>query len=207
MSRGGRKPFWEAAYQDPQASSVFGPVSDEIKQLLPKLPPQAEVLDLGCGDGRNALFLIEQEMIVTAVDNSQNAIAKLTSKAGAYADRLRIHVVDVRDYVPEHSFDAIIAHGILHLLPRPDWSRLIQRMKEMTKPLGFNVVAVFSDSLPPPDDLSPFAIGLFREGELLDQYSDWNVELFDSLIKEDQHPGGVRHRHPVNKIVAQKRKC
>jgi tellurite methyltransferase len=201
-----KEPPWEAAYRDSSSPSAFGMASEEIRQLTSKLAPGAEILDLGCGDGRNVLFLLEQGMIVTAIDISPSAIAKLRSKAAAYVDRLRTDVADARHYVPEHQFDLVIAHGILHLLPQSDWSRLILRMKAMTKPSGFNIVAVFTNSLPPPEDLSPFALGLFREGELLDQYSDWKVELFDSYIKEDQHPGSVRHRHPVNKIVAQKRK-
>ena len=199
-----KQPFWEDAYRDPAAPSVFGAVSVEIRSLLPKLPPESTILDLGCGDGRNALFLLEHGMIVAAIDISQNAISKLQFKARAYGNRIRTAVTDARNYVPEHPFDLIIAHGILHLLPRPDWSRLIVRLKEKTKPAGFNVVAVFTDSLPPPVDLDPFMPGLFHEGELMAHYRDWNVELFQSYILEDEHSGGVCHRHPINKVVAQK---
>jgi tellurite methyltransferase len=197
-------PFYETEYRDTQGPSVFGEVSEEIRQLLPKLPPQSVVLDLGCGDGRNTLFLLEQGMAVTAIDVSQNAIAKLESRASGCGNRLKTDVMDVRDFVSKHLFDLIIAHGVLHLLPRQDWTQLIVRMKEMTKPAGFNVAAVFTDLLPPPEDLKPFMPGLFRERELLDYYEDWHVELFSSYVKEDEHAGGLRHRHPINKIVARK---
>ena len=46
--------------------------------------------------------------------------------------------------------------------------------------------------------------GLFREGELEDCYRDWRIEVFRSYVLDDEHPGGIRHRHPVNKIVAQR---
>jgi tellurite methyltransferase len=188
-----------------QSTRAFGSVSDEILQFAPKLPQGAEVLDLGCGDGRNALFLLEQRARITAKDISPDAIAKLKSRAAGHADQLTTDVMEARDYSPGHQFDWIIAHGILHLLPRPDWSRLILRMQEMTKLSGLNIVAVFTDSLPPPEDLSPFMPGLFRKGELLDQYKDWDMALLKSYILEDQHPGGTCHIHRVNKIVAQKR--
>jgi len=204
MGRKAKEPFWEAAYRDPSTTSVFGSVSEEIRQVTARLPTGGEVLDLGCGEGRNTLFLLEQGMSVTAVDISANAITKLKSQAVKHGDQLRTEIQDVRAYRFAKQFDLIIAHGLLHLLPRSDWSRIIRFMKQHTKPLGFNIVAVFTDLLPPPEDLRPFTLGLFREGELKSQYLSWNIVLCSSYILDDEHPGNVRHRHPVNKIVAQK---
>jgi tellurite methyltransferase len=50
-------PFWESAFKDLGAPSPFGPPSGEFLELLNVLPKNARVLDLACGDGRNALFL------------------------------------------------------------------------------------------------------------------------------------------------------
>ena len=197
------EPFWEAGYRDAIGPSVFGPPSKEIMELVPKLPADAKALDLGCGDGRNALYLLERGIRVTAVDVSANAVARLTAQAEAYGHRLIAEVADVRLYRIAERFELVTAHGVLHLMPRPDWHRLICNMQEHTAPLGYNVVAVFTDALPPPDDLRPFMAGLFREGELREQYQGWNVRDYRSYVLEDEHPGGVRHRHAVNKIVAQ----
>jgi tellurite methyltransferase len=197
-------PFWEAGYQDVTGPSVFGPPSEEILGLISKLPVDARALDLGCGDGRNTLHLLEQGLRVTAVDVSAHAVAKLTAQAKQHGERLAATVQDVRLYRFAERFDLVIAHGVLHLLPRPDWESLIGRMQEHTSALGYNVVAVFTDALPPPDDLRPFMRGLFREGELLEQYHGWRVTDHRSYVLDDEHPGGVRHRHPVNKLVAQK---
>ena len=59
------KPFWETAYQIP-TGSAFGKPSADIITLSPK----ASVLDLGCGEARNSLFLAERDFDVTAVDIS-----------------------------------------------------------------------------------------------------------------------------------------
>jgi tellurite methyltransferase len=198
------EPFWEAGYADVAGAAVFGSPSDEVVSLIGRLPTAARVLDVGCGDGRNALFLLRNGLQVTAVDISARAVAKLAAGARACEGLLHTEVADAREYSLEGPYDLIIAHGVLHLMPRADWSRLITRMQHATSPHGYNVVAVFTDTLPAPPDLEPFMLGLFREGELLEQYAGWRIALHRSYVLEDEHPGGIRHRHPVNKIVAQR---
>ena len=95
-------------------------------------------------------------MSVTAVDISANAIKKLKSQAVKHCGQLRTEVQDVRTYRFAKQYDLIIAHGLLHLLPHSEWSRIIHLMQKHTKPLGFNIVAVFTDLLPPPEDLRSF---------------------------------------------------
>ena len=198
------EPFWDAGYADLDGPSVFGPPSEEVRLLADKLPAAARVLDLGCGDGRNALHLLQQGLDVTAVDISPKAVAKLVAGARSCIGTLRAEVADVRKRPLCGPYDLIIAHGLLHLLYRGDWAKLIKEMQRATSPHGYNVVAVFTDALPPPADLEPFTVGLFHEGELLERYAGWHIGFHSSYVLEDQHPGGIRHRHPVNKLVAQK---
>jgi len=198
------EPFWEAGYSDLAGPPVFGLPSDEVQSLVGRLPTAARALDLGCGDGRNTLFLLRKGLQVTAVDISARAVAKLAASAQGCEGLLHARVADAREYSLEGQYDLIIAHGLLHLMPRADWSRLITRMQHATTPHGYNVVAVFTNTLPTPPDLEPFMLGLFREGELAEQYAGWRITLRRSYVLEDEHPGGIRHRHPVNKIVAQR---
>jgi len=163
------EPFWEAGYSDPAGPPVFGLPSDEVQSLVGRLPTAARALDLGCGDGRNALFLLRKGLHVTAVDISAKAVAKLAASAQGCEGVLHAQVADVREHSLEGQYDVIIAHGLLHLIPRADWSRLITRMQHATSPHGYNVVAVFTSTLPTPPDLEPSVLGLFREGELAEQ--------------------------------------
>lgn len=197
------QPFWEKAYAD-IGTPTFGGPSQEIQDIVAELRPGASVLDLGCGEGRNALFLAASGFNVTAVDISETGIHKLN--ALALERNLEIHakVADMRDYRFPHSFDLIIAHGCLHLVERGSWQQLIGRLKLHTNPGGVNIVVVFTDTIPPPDDLKEFCLGLFHEGELFSLYADWETMLKRSYTFEDEHPGSLRHTHPVNKLVARK---
>src|SRR5689334_3979237 len=118
------KPFWEHAYQIPTAS-VFGKPSAEIIALADKLPSSTAVLDLGCGEGRNALFLAERGFDVTAVDISEHGIGKLRSQAAQRGLQVRAEVADMRRYKWDREFGLIISHGCLHLIERSAWQHVL----------------------------------------------------------------------------------
>ncbi len=200
---GGDAPFWERAYADPSVDP-FGPVSDEVVALAPRLGRGARVLDLGCGDGRNALFLAQAGLEVDAVDTSLTGVRKLANRAAKAGVPIRAWVQDITTLELPGDYQLVIAHGVLHLLDRPTWWRVVRAMQSWTVPGGWNVVAVFTDRLPTPPELAPHTRGLFREGELRDLYDRWRVELWHAYTLEDEHPGGIRHQHAINQIVARR---
>ena len=199
------QPFWEKAYTDLATPAIRGGApSHEIREVASRLPPEARVLDLGCGEGRNALFLAECGFRVTAVDISEAGIRKLNTLAKERQLDIRSEVEDMRTYRFPNMFDLIVSHGCLHLVERESWQQLIPRFKVHTNPGGFNVVVVFTDTIPPPDDLKEFCLGLFREKEVFLMYSDWELVLQQSYTIQDQHPGSPPHTHPINKLVARR---
>lgn len=211
------EPFWEAAYR--ADARPFGPPSPEILELLDRLPRHARVLDMGCGDGRNAIPLARAGHRVTAVDRSRWALTALRraavreGRAPSDADEplgMEIVEADLATMCPLDDYHLVIAHGVLHLLAPADRDALIQRMKRHTLPGGWNVIAAFTDRIPPPPDLAPVCRGLFQERELLLHYGDWEIESFEAYTLEDRHPAGpehpegVAHEHAVNKLVARR---
>lgn len=201
-----KRPFWEESYKRTGSADTFagGKPSSELHGLVNRLPQGAKVLDLGCGEGRNTLFLAENGLDVTAVDISEAGIAKL----GHLADQKGLIVVtevqDICEYVFKDTYDLIVAHGCLHLIERECWISLLNKIKIHTNPEGYNVIAVFTDKIPPPDDIKDFTVGLFHEGELFQFYEGWRIILKESYEFDDEHPGSLKHRHAANKLVAQK---
>ncbi|VFQ45399.1 methyltransferase domain-containing protein [Desulfoluna butyratoxydans] len=194
------RPLWETTYADLHAKS-FGNAGKEVLDLIPLLPARAKVLDLGCGDGRNAIPLARAGFTVTAVDISEAGIRKLDMLAAR--DGLTIHssVGDMTRFEFPEEYDLIISHGCLHFVKPSQWEEMIERFKAHTAPSGFNVITVFTDAIPAPPDLAPLCVGLFREGELYERYSEWETILKKSYTFEDEHAGGIRHTHAANKLV------
>ncbi|SPS02922.1 hypothetical protein CBM2634_U490002 [Cupriavidus taiwanensis] len=64
MSSTGR--FWEKGYSDTKVWTMGGP-SVEVFEIEQFLPRNSTVIDIGCGEGRNALFLALRGHKVTAL--------------------------------------------------------------------------------------------------------------------------------------------
>ena len=198
------KPFWEDIYKNKDGDFLFnqGKPSIEIIEITKKIIPNSKILDIGCGDGRNSIYMAEQGFKVAAFDVSGFAIGKLKYIAKQRKLQLNVFVQDMVKYKFTESFDVIITHGCLHLIKRSEWLNLIENIKLHTKKDGYNIHAVFTDTIESSEDMKSLCKGLFQEGELFNLYNDWNIELQESYILEDEHPGGIKHKHPINKIVA-----
>jgi tellurite methyltransferase len=194
-------PLWETTYADLDAKS-FGDASREILELIPLLPPEAKVLDLGCGDGRNAIPLAQAGFTVTAIDISEAGIRKLDTISAREELPIHCSVADMTAFAYPEEYDLIISHGCLHFVDRSQWEEMIEKFKAHTAPFGFNVITVFTDSIPAPPDLASLCIGLFCEGDLYERYSGWETILKKSYTFQDEHTGGIRHTHAANKLVA-----
>lgn len=197
------KPFWESEYLNKERAT-FGNPSQEVVELARRLPQGARVLDVGCGDGRHALYLAGLGFQVDAFDVSENAIAKLDYLKEQHGLPINTCVCDAMDFRFAHKYDLVILHGVLQFIAREKQPTILERLKNWTNEEGYHVVALFTDAEPVPDDLRDVMIGVFREGEIKGYYDDWNIRMFESRKFQDEHENGVRHCHAMNKIVAQK---
>ncbi len=74
-------------------------------------------LDLGCGEGRNAVWLAERGWAVTGVDFSDVGLAKAAGLAAERKVSIEWVQADVREYVPEPGAFDLVAVLYLHLAP------------------------------------------------------------------------------------------
>jgi len=196
------KPFWEQDYLA-DTHYAFGNPSEEVVEWAKKLPAGARILDIGCGDGRHAVYLAQLGFEVEAIDISEAGIAKINRyKALHQLHNLQAVVQDITTYEFKRSYDCIISHGLFHFLERQDWQRIIQAMQSHTKLDGINMITVFTDEVAIPEDLAPFVKGICKEGEIKDLYQQWSIAYYRSYQFEDQHENNIKHCHAANKLVA-----
>ncbi|UGY12252.1 class I SAM-dependent methyltransferase [Bradyrhizobium septentrionale] len=200
--------WWNSGYAEANVSCMGGP-SPEIFEIAPALRTKSVVVELGCGEGRNALYLGHFDHQVIATDISETAISKLNRLAGDLGVNIASGVARVEDFRPPAYLDVFIAHCVLHFTERGVWKPLVTALMNRTRPGGFHC---FTNTLDQPDHpISKEALASghknsFQRGELEAIYTEagWEILRSDHYIKWDSHPGIPIHSHCIEKVVVRK---
>lgn len=201
----GLTPFWEETYQNMDIITFSQEPNGTIKEMEYLFNKDWNVLEVGCGEGQNALYLAKQGFEnVDAFDISENGIHKLQKKSELQGVSLNAYVDDLTKCQLRKNYDLVISFGTLHFVKREDWKRFLMHAKEHTNVGGIHIMQIFTDAVPASEDIAPFAIGLAKDEEIKELYQDWEILQFKSYIFEDEHPNVPKHLHASNKIVARR---
>lgn len=201
-----KEPFWEESYRNNDISAFGVEPNPEVKQFINVFNKDGKVLEVGCGEAKNAFYLIRNGFKdVSAFDLSEHAIGKVHQIAQKAQLQINAFTQDLCTYKWESCYDLVISYGTLHFVERSKWIKFIEEAKKNTNRGGIHVIQIFTDKVPASDDIKDFAIGLAKEGELLTLYKDWDMLDHKEFVLEDEHAGEPKHFHAINKIVARKK--
>jgi S-adenosylmethionine-dependent methyltransferase len=101
-------------------------VARQLAAHLPDFPPR-RVLDIGCGQGTQALLLARRGHTVTGLDSSVRLLddfrAALAAESAQVGDRVQLvqgKADAVAGLFAPASFDAVLCHGVLMYFPGPE---------------------------------------------------------------------------------------
>jgi len=178
-----------------------------VRKVAKLLSKDAEILDLGCGEGRNTLYLARQGFKrCMGVDISEEAIKKAKEtrdKEGLM--NAEFILGDIRNFpFSPTKYDCILAISSLHFLEKNEGFEVLEKMKEYTKDGGYNVVYNLS-SRDRRFFKDPKAF-LINAEDLLMVYRDWEIlELLSGRELSLGHGEKGIHTHEVVKILARKK--
>jgi SAM-dependent methyltransferase len=192
------RPRWDADFWDERYSAseqvwsghVNAALSSEAESLAP-----GRALDVGCGEGGDALWLAERGWDVLGVDVSQVALGRAAARADevGLADRTRWELRDLLAWSPPvESFDLVCA-AFIHL-PTDDRRTAYAGLAAAVAPGGSLLIVAHHPSdvglVPRP----PYPDLMFTEDDLVADLAtyagQWDVVTAEARPRPGRHPEG-----------------
>ena len=145
--------------------------------------PPGRALDLGCGNGRNSLYLAANGFDVTAWDKNPASIGNLERIRQAEGlENLRTAIKDLNALSFDGEYDFILSTVVMMFLEAKTIPGLIANMQRCTRPGGYNLIVAAMDTADYPCTVGfPFA---FKSGELSNYYEGWELLKYNEDVGE-----------------------
>lgn len=162
-------------------------------------------LDIGAGEGADAIRLAKLGYEVDAIEVSPVGAKKIESFAHEAGVKVRVQVADIQDCDLDGSYDVIVCNGVLHYVR--DKRSVIDLMQRATWSGGINVISLWSTHTPVPDchEFVP-VYSDDEDGIVTASYAEWHTEFiyFERDKAETAHSDLPAHRHSHIKLIARK---
>lgn len=192
-------------------------ITPELRRYM-KLIEGKEALDLGIGQGQNAIFLSNSGYQVTGIDFSKKAL----EIARENCPNLNLVQDDIRNFnIGKDKYDLILSSNVLHFLNKDDSYEIIENIKSNLKTNGLVYISVFSIDDPSLDfrknnpDFCELEnnvfhkksddtyMSYFSKDEILNLFSDFTtIFISDEYSLDLGH--GKPHYHGMIKYVGKK---
>jgi tellurite methyltransferase len=155
----------------------LNPPHSEVVEARRVIEP-GKALDMGCGAGRNALYLSQLGFDVTAVDANTSAIGMLRSVIEQEAiGNIDARIYDINQADLGATYDFIACTVTLMFLDPTRVDAVIADMQQCTRAGGHNLIvaAMSTDEYPCPMNF-PFTL---RTGQLSAAYAGWKLVKYN----------------------------
>jgi SAM-dependent methyltransferase len=183
--------FWNGKFSDPKTAFNRSPNQLLVEAVRDHKPGAA--VDLGMGEGRNAVYLAQQGWQVTGVDQSDVAVAQARKRAMETGVKLDGVVDDLDHFDLGRSRWDLIVVMYVHAWYHSAKPGCVQRIVEALKPGGLLVVEGFASN----------ETYMFHSNELLRDFGDLRILRYEDLEGQaDWAPGRKSH---IIRLVAEKK--
>jgi SAM-dependent methyltransferase len=182
--------FWENRYGEKHAI-WSGRANRMLVDTVADLPP-GRALDLGCGEGGDAIWLAERGWAVTGVDISPTAVARATRAATDRGLSADFRTVDLETWRTEETFDLVTACFLQSPLTFGR-AEVLRRAAGLVAP-GGHLLSVAHAAAPPWSGMAadPTMVFPTPAGDLaaLAVGADWDVVIAEVRARPATGPDG-----------------
>ena len=139
--------FWNGFYEDREKGIPFFenlPDENLVTYFDEGLLGPGQVLELGCGPGRNAIYLAERGCSVDAVDLSQEALKwgmERAAEKDVHVNFIQRNLFDIE--IVEGKYDIVYDSGCFHHIAPHRRLKYLEMVKKALKPKGAYSITCF----------------------------------------------------------------
>jgi len=163
-------------------------------------------LDLGAGEGADAIRLVKLGYEVDVVEVSAVACEKAERFARAEGARMNVRCEPIETASLEGTYDLVLMNGCLHYVR--DKNSVLARVTAASAADAVHAVALFSTATPIPAEHAVIPAFPEEEGGTVEQfYRGWQglLRIHERDRAEHSHPGFAPHAHSHIKLIAARR--
>ncbi|MGU3499551.1 FAD-dependent oxidoreductase [Mycobacterium sp. C31M] len=193
---------WNAHYG--RADRIWsGRVNARVAEVAEGLSP-GRALDLGCGEGADAMWLAARGWSVVATDVSDVALQRATEDAGELLSHIDFQHHDLEETFPDGQFDLVSAQFLHSKLPM-DRVRVLRRAAEAVTP-GGTLLIVDHGEAPPWSNHRHVEFPSAEEVVAgLDLGDEWERVRVEAVAREAVGPDGQTGHLTDNVMVLRRR--
>lgn len=134
-----RRLDWDAIYREGTPPWETGVPSPELVRVVEDGTVRpGTVLEVGCGTGADAVYLVKKGFEVTAVDNSPTAIERARVRAENEDALPRFVLGDIFEFAPTAGqFEFVYDGGFYHYIRQFDLTKYLDMLWRVTRPGSF----------------------------------------------------------------------
>jgi tellurite methyltransferase len=180
-----------------------------IRTLIDHIPDLrgVRILDAGCGEGKNAIYLARRGADVHAIDISERAMQNARAAWHDY-EIVTWETADIRSVpITGPTYRVVLAYGLLHCFASAaDVHATATKLQDLTSPGGYHVICAFNARLQDHLRAHPgFTPILLDHDWYVQLYRDWNMLHCSDKDLHEIHPhNGLPHTHSLTRILASK---
>lgn len=179
-------------------------LAEQITEIMQEDKENRRLLDIGSGEGRDAIYFAKYGFQVDALEISTPGIEKIRQYSQSSGYEVNILHANMIGYEFTASYDVIYSHGSLQFLPLDQRQNHFDKYKRRTNIGGLNAHLIFVEKpfikVAPDWEKDEF---FYLSGDLARYYHDWKIiQCGEQII--DCNSANIPHQHAVSYIIARK---
>jgi len=174
----------------------------KVLELTPPVRP-LKLLDIGCGEGKDAVFFARCGYEVSAFDISEAGLEKTRRLAERAGVRVRAFRADICDFRLGEKYDILFSSGTLHYIKPALRDEIMANYKANVAAGGLVAFQVFVEK---PYIALPYEkenLHRWKSGQLFTHFHDWHIEYCTEYLSDCNLPG-VTPRYAANRLLARR---